>query len=110
MTDDNPKEAYETVGSEPGSLPPQAVDVAFLIAESELRDRKKGRRTHDLPHRSKATEDGQLREMASAGFSAAEIAEKLGRPPRSIRDRASTLGIRLAPQALRFRTFARKIK
>ena len=55
----------------------------------------------------KPTEDGQLREMASAGFSAAEIAKKLDRLPRSIRGRASTLGIRLAPQDLRFRTFAR---
>ena len=53
------------------------------------------------------TEDRQLREMASAGFSAAEIAKKLGRRPRSIQGHASTLGIRLASQALRFRTFAR---
>jgi hypothetical protein len=55
----------------------------------------------------KPTEDGQLREMASAGFSAAEIAKKLVRSPDSIRNHASTLGIRLAPQALRVRSFAR---
>jgi hypothetical protein len=42
------------VESEPSPLP-QAVDVAFLITASELRDRKtKRRRTHDLPHHSEA--------------------------------------------------------
>jgi len=55
MTDDNPNEASETVGSEPGPLPPKAVDVAFLVTASELRDRKQRRRTHDLPRRSEAT-------------------------------------------------------
>jgi len=37
MTDDRP--------NEPGPLPPQAVDVPFLITASELRDRKNKRRT-----------------------------------------------------------------
>ena len=55
MTDENPNEASETVGSEPGPLPPQAVDVAFLVTASELRDRNQRRRTHDLPRRSEAT-------------------------------------------------------
>jgi hypothetical protein len=55
MTDDNPNEASEMVGSEPGPLTPRAVDVPFLITASELRDRKKRRRTRDLPRRSEAT-------------------------------------------------------
>jgi hypothetical protein len=46
----------EMVGSEPGPLPPPAVDAAFLVTASELRDRKtKRRRTHDLPRRLEAT-------------------------------------------------------
>jgi hypothetical protein len=43
MTDDHP--------NEPGPLPPQAVDVPFLIAASELQDRKNKRRRNDLPGR-----------------------------------------------------------
>jgi hypothetical protein len=48
MTDDHP--------NEPGPLPPQAVDVPFLITASELRDRKNKRRRKqdDLPGRSDA--------------------------------------------------------
>ena len=48
MTDDHP--------NEPGPLPPQAVDVPFLITASELRDRKTKRRRKqdDLPARSEA--------------------------------------------------------
>jgi hypothetical protein len=42
VTDDNP-------------IPPQAVDLPFLVTASELRDRKtKRRREHDLPGRSEA--------------------------------------------------------
>jgi hypothetical protein len=37
MSDDHP--------NEPGPLPPQAVDVPFLITASELWDRKNKRRT-----------------------------------------------------------------
>ena len=47
MTDNNPNETSEMVGNEPGPLPPRAVDVPFLITASELRDRKKRRRTRD---------------------------------------------------------------
>ena len=51
----NPNEASELVRIEPGSLPPQAVDVAFLIPASELQDRKsKRRRKRNLLDRSKA--------------------------------------------------------
>ena len=48
MTDDHP--------NKPGPLPPQAVDVPFLITASELRDRKNKRRRKqdDLPGRSDA--------------------------------------------------------
>jgi hypothetical protein len=56
MTDDDPNEAYEVVVSAPGRLPPQAVDVPFLVTASELRDRKAKRRRKqaDLPSRSEA--------------------------------------------------------
>jgi hypothetical protein len=53
MSDDDPNEAYEVVRSEPGPLPPQAVDLPFLITASELRDRKikRRRKQDDLPGR-----------------------------------------------------------
>jgi hypothetical protein len=52
MTDDNPNETNEVVRSEPGPVPPQAVDLPFIITASELRDRKtKRRQKHDLPGR-----------------------------------------------------------
>ena len=55
MTANNLNEAYAVVRSEPDPLPPQAVDVAFLITASELRDRKtKRRRKGDLPGNSEA--------------------------------------------------------
>jgi hypothetical protein len=46
MTDDHP--------NKPGPLPPQAVDVPFLVTTSELRDRKikRRRKQDDLPGRS----------------------------------------------------------
>ena len=55
MTANNLNEAYAVVMSEPDPLPPQAVDAAFLITASELRDRKtKRRRKGDLPGNSEA--------------------------------------------------------
>jgi hypothetical protein len=54
MTANNLNEAYAVVRSEPDPLPPQAVDVAFLITASELRDRKTKRRRGDLPGNSEA--------------------------------------------------------
>jgi hypothetical protein len=49
MIGDHPNEAYEVVRGEPDPLPPQAVDVTFLITASELRDRRtKRRRKHDV--------------------------------------------------------------
>ena len=66
MIGDNPNEAYEVVRSEPASLPPQAVDISFLITASELRDRKtKRRRKHDLSLRQEA-----IRRLVEIGLKA----------------------------------------
>ena len=67
VIDDNPNEAYDVVRSEPGPLPPQVVDVPFLITASELRDRKAKRRRKqdDLPGRSEA-----IRRLVELGLKA----------------------------------------
>jgi hypothetical protein len=66
MTDDNPNEAYAVVPDKSGPPPPQAVDVAFLVTASELRDRKtKRRREHDEPSRSEA-----IRRLVELGLKA----------------------------------------
>jgi hypothetical protein len=67
MTDDNPNEAYEVVPDKSGPLPPQAVDVAFLVTASELRDRKTKRRRKqdDLPGRPEA-----IRRLVELGLKA----------------------------------------
>ena len=51
MVDDNRNEAY-VMRSGPDSLPPQAIDVTFLITASELRNRKTRRRRRYLLGRS----------------------------------------------------------
>ena len=54
LTDGNPSEAYEAVRSEPGPVPPQGVDMPFLVPASELRNRKMKRRRKKLdPPRAK---------------------------------------------------------
>ena len=66
MTANDLNDAYAVVRSEPGPLPPQAVDVAFLITASELRDRKtKRRRKGDLPGNSEA-----IRRLVELGLKA----------------------------------------
>ena len=67
MSADDPSEAYEAVRSEPGPLPPQAVDLPFLVTASELRDRKAKRRRKqdDLPGRSEA-----IRRLVALGLKA----------------------------------------
>jgi hypothetical protein len=64
---DNPNEANALVRMKPGPLTPQAVDVAFLITASELRNRKNKRRQKqgDRPTRAEA-----IRRLVEIGLKA----------------------------------------
>ena len=56
MSDDNPVDVYEVMRDEPGLLPSQAMDAAFLFTASVLLDRQiMRRRKRHLPTHSEAT-------------------------------------------------------